>query len=75
MTFAVTATLFGLGGYWLDREFGTVPLFLLIGLFVGFIGGFVHLLSVVAPDLLPFRKNSDSTADDDRSADDDDTGR
>jgi F0F1-type ATP synthase assembly protein I len=36
--------LSGLGlGYWLDRKWGTTPLFLLVGFFVGAVLGMVQL--------------------------------
>lgn len=41
MTFALTLTAAALLGLWLDRRFGTVPLFTLIGTFGGMaLGGF-----------------------------------
>lgn len=40
ITFAVTVTLCLLGGLWLDRRLGVMPLFTLIGLVVGLgVGG------------------------------------
>ena len=56
LTFVASAAAFGAVGYWLDAEFDTLPAFLLVGLLVGFVGGFIHLLAAVAPDMLPFRK-------------------
>lgn len=41
ITFAVAVVLFALGGVWLDRRFGLMPLFTLIGTFLGmFLAGF-----------------------------------
>lgn len=53
---AVTVGLFSYGGHLLDQKLSTSPAFLLAGLAVGAVGGFLHLVNVVAPDLLPFRK-------------------
>lgn len=41
MTFALTITVATLLGFWLDRRFGTLPLFTLVGTFGGMgLGGF-----------------------------------
>jgi F0F1-type ATP synthase assembly protein I len=45
--FAVTIALLTGGGVWLDRKLGTTPLFILIGLFLGFGGGFYHLYRAI----------------------------
>ena len=48
MTLAVTV-LAGLGGgYWLDRRFGTRPVFLLVGAALGIGAGLYHFFKVVA---------------------------
>ena len=48
MTLAVTV-LAGLGGgYWLDRRFGTRPVFLLVGAALGVGTGLYHFFKVVA---------------------------
>ena len=39
--------LFGLLGYWLDSYTGTVPLFFIIGLFLGLITGFYNFYKVI----------------------------
>jgi F0F1-type ATP synthase assembly protein I len=36
-------------GYWLDRKLGTAPLWTLIGLFVGLLGGTYNLIREVLP--------------------------
>ena len=54
MTLIVVVVLFTLGGRWLDDQWGTSPLCLLIGFFLGALGGFIHLVNAVAPELLPF---------------------
>jgi F0F1-type ATP synthase assembly protein I len=53
---AVTVGLFSYGGHLLDQQLSTSPAFLLTGLVVGALGGFLHLVNLVAPELLPFRK-------------------
>jgi len=40
---------FGGIGYWLDGHFGTKPWFLLAGLILGMIGGFVNFFRLVLP--------------------------
>jgi F0F1-type ATP synthase assembly protein I len=41
--FAAGIVVFTFGGLWLDRRLGTMPLFLLVGLFVGCVGGFYSI--------------------------------
>ena len=53
---AVAVGLFSYGGHLLDQELSTSPAFLLTGLVLGALGGFLHLVNLVAPELLPFRK-------------------
>lgn len=43
LTFALAILLFFVLGYALDSYLGTLPIFSLIGAFVGGIGGFLHL--------------------------------
>ena len=57
MTFAVAVGLFTLGGWWVDQRLGTRAVFLILGFLLGAAGGMLHLLSRVAPDLLPFGKD------------------
>ena len=40
---------FGAIGYWLDKRFATQPWFLLGGLILGMIGGFVNFFKLVLP--------------------------
>jgi F0F1-type ATP synthase assembly protein I len=62
VTFGVSVVVFTLGGYALDRWLDTLPLFLLIGLAIGAIGGFIHLVEKVSPGtLFPKRKISVTT--------------
>ena len=85
--FALVAALFTLGGKWLDDQFSTKPLFVLVGVLLGLVGGTIHLLHSLAPGVLSFGKkppggaagSSGSAADrpPDHSLDDtplDDTG-
>jgi ATP synthase protein I len=44
LQFGVTVALLSLGGYALDRWAGTLPLFLLVGLALGFAGGLISLI-------------------------------
>ncbi|MCU0623307.1 MAG: AtpZ/AtpI family protein [Gemmatimonadaceae bacterium] len=43
MQFVVSILVFVYAGQWLDRKFGTDPLWLLVGLFVGAGGSFISL--------------------------------
>lgn len=56
LTMAVSVGLFAYGGLWLDRQFGTRPWFLLLLSCCGIVGGMLHLIRVVAPDMWPFGK-------------------
>lgn len=55
LTMIAAVALFALGGRWLDEKLGCSPLFLLIGFALGALGGFIHLVNAVSPELLPFR--------------------
>lgn len=46
-TFAAITAAPTVGGYFLDRLFGTIPLFLLVGLVVGFVGGLLYVYRVL----------------------------
>lgn len=43
LTLAASIALFAIGGNWLDGKLGTSPLFVLVGTFLGFAGGFYSL--------------------------------
>ena len=64
LTFAASTALFTLGGYWLDNRLSTTPLFLIVGLVVGAVGGFIHLVESVAPGTL-FRRRRTGVRQDD----------
>ena len=54
MTLAVSVGVFAYGGLWLDRQFGTKPWFLLLLVLLGILGGMLHLIRTVAPEMWPF---------------------
>lgn len=63
---AVVVGLFTYGGYLLDQQTGLQPLFTLVGVLLGSVGGFIHVVSVVSPELLPFgshKKPPDNPSD------------
>lgn len=43
LTFALSTLLFLMGGWWLDGKLGTMPLFLILGAFIGAGAGFYSL--------------------------------
>lgn len=45
--FGVAVTLFALAGHWLDGRLGTRPLFLIVGVLLGFAGGTISLVKAV----------------------------
>lgn len=47
--FAATVGVFAFGGYWLDQRLGTLPLFLITGVLLGFAGGILSLIRRVPP--------------------------
>jgi F0F1-type ATP synthase assembly protein I len=56
LTLAVSVGLFAYGGLWLDARFGTKPWLLLLCVGFGIVGGILHLIRVLAPELWPFGK-------------------
>ena len=60
LQFAVSIVLFVYLGQWLDRRFGTSPLFLLLGLFVGAGGSFYAMVRRLNAD----QKRADEAARD-----------
>lgn len=50
LTFALSTLLFLLGGWWLDGKLGTMPLFLILGAFVGGGAGFYSLYRHIVVD-------------------------
>ena len=69
MTFVASAVVLGAVGYWVDGLLGTKPFILILGILLGFVGGFIHLLARVAPDLLPFGRDRSPPSDDDHDPD------
>jgi len=43
LTMALAIALFAIGGNWVDERLGTGPLFVLLGAFLGFGGGFYRM--------------------------------
>ena len=62
LTLAVTVALFAYGGLWLDRQLDTKPWFLLLLVILGIVGGMLHLIRVVAPEMWPFDKSASKPA-------------
>ena len=54
LTMAVVVGLFAYLGHLLDGVTDLEPLFLLLGLLLGAVGGFLHVVAVAAPEMLPF---------------------
>ena len=54
LTLAVSVGLFAYGGLWLDRQLGTKPWMLLLLSALGIVGGMLHLIREVAPEMWPF---------------------
>ena len=47
LQFAATVVLLAFAGYWVDQWLGTLPGFLLAGVFLGFLGAMISLLRQV----------------------------
>ncbi|MFT7671227.1 MAG: ATP synthase protein I [Planctomycetota bacterium] len=52
--------VFGFGGYWLDGKFGTYPLLLIVGIFIGAGASFYSLLKTVSSATSASKAKSDS---------------
>ncbi|GEM_PF-4189506 len=52
LTYGLVLAAFSLGGYGLDSLLGTSPLFVLLLLVVGAVGGFIQLVETVSPGTL-----------------------
>lgn len=60
--FGASVVLFTLAGVWADRHFDTLPLFLLIGLGLGFGGGLYHLVRTLGRREEPAEQGADTSA-------------
>ena len=49
LQFTATVGLLALAGYWLDGKLGTLPLFLLAGVLLGFLGAMFSIIRQVPP--------------------------
>lgn len=47
--FAASVLLLTFGGYWLDEWLGTLPLFMVLGVLLGAVGGTVAIVKQVPP--------------------------
>jgi hypothetical protein len=57
MVVAMEMVLPGLAGHWLDKQLGTVVLFLLVGLGLGCTAAVVHLMQMTRSDSRPKAKS------------------
>jgi len=69
LTWSVSVALLAFLGHLLDGQIATSPWFLVIGAVLGAVGGFVHFVNLVAPDLLPFRRRRGRSSDSDSPPD------
>ena len=67
LTWVVCVALFAYGGYALDGWLDTLPLFVVLGAIAGAVGGFIHFMALVAPDLLPFGRGRSTDRNDSSS--------
>ena len=61
LQFFLAVGLFTAGGLWLDRRLGTVVLFTLTGLAIGFAGGFIALQRELFPRRDPEKKEGNKS--------------
>ncbi len=47
ITLLVTVLAGVLGGYWIDQQLGTLPIFVLVGLFIGLTAGAVAMYRMI----------------------------
>lgn len=43
ITYAAAIIVYGLGGWWLDKKLGCLPLFTMVGVALGAVGGFIWI--------------------------------
>jgi len=67
LTWGVSVAVLTLVGYWGDGQLDTSPLFVVLGAVFGSVGGFIHFLSRVAPEVLPFGRQGKAGTTDDAS--------
>ena len=68
LTWSVSVALLAWLGSLLDEALASSPWFLLVGALLGAVGGFIHFLARVAPDMLPFGRRRDETGSDSDSS-------
>lgn len=67
LTFAVAVALFAWLGHLGDGALGSSPILMIVGVLLGLVGGFLHVLRVLAPDLLPLGRRDQKAAADEGS--------
>lgn len=60
LTYAGAVALYGLGGLWLDKKMGTEPLFTLLGVALGAVGGFLWVYREVTRAESQAKRDQDS---------------
>jgi F0F1-type ATP synthase assembly protein I len=58
LQFALVICLLTFAGYALDEKLGTLPLFLIVGVLAGFVGGLISIVKKVPPPSGSRRKSS-----------------
>ncbi len=63
LTYAAALIFYGFGGWWLDGKLGTQPLFLLVGVALGAVGGFLWIYREVVRTETKAREKKDNDRD------------
>lgn len=63
MQFALTILVLAFGGHWLDQRLGTLPLFLIVGVSLGFVGGTISMVKRTSPRQRPRPAQTGSPTD------------